>query len=138
MIMKLARCVSLILMVVVTSILLTACGGNDVFSRQAVGQEAKVTNVEVIVAESDPPQYFAVVTGQLPDGCTEIGRTTQRVVGRTIRITMHTERPEDAVCTTAVAPFQETIPLDVSGLSAGQYSVEVNGVTASFNLTEDH
>jgi len=125
-----------ILPVIVVSLLITACGS---FSMQSTGgQEAKVTSVEVIVAESYPPQYFAVASGQLPDSCTEIDGSTRTMQGRTIKITLTTTRPDDAICTTAVQPFEESIPINVDGLSAGQYTVEVNGVPATLNLTEDH
>jgi len=125
-----------IFLIIVVGFLLTACGS---FSMQSVGeQEAKVTRVEVVVAESYPPQYFAAATGQLPDGCTEIDGATQTMQARTIKITLTTTRPDDAMCTTAVQPFKENIPIDVDGLSAGQYAVEVNGVPANLNLTEDY
>jgi inhibitor of cysteine peptidase len=125
-----------ILFIIAAGLLLTACGS---FSTQSVGgRDAKVTSVEVIVAESYPPQYFAVASGQLPDSCTKIDGSTQTMQGKTIKITLTTTRPDDAVCTTAVQPFEETIPINVDGLSAGQVTVEVNGVPATLNLTEDH
>lgn len=125
-----------LVLIVIAGLLITACGS---FSMQSAdGQEAKVTGVEVIVAESYPPQYFAATSGQLPDSCTEIGGSTQTVQARTIKITLTTTRPDDAICTTAVQPFEENISINVDGLSAGQYTVEVNGVPATLNLTEDH
>ena len=129
---------TLVFLIITISFILTACGGDGVFSMQSAGEEAIVTGVNVVRTVGNPPQYDAVVTGQLPDGCTEIGRTTQRVMGKTIRITMYTRRPEDAMCSMAVQPFEEIVPLDVEGLVAGQYVVEVNGVTTTFNLLEDH
>lgn len=122
--------------IIIVSLLVTACGSFSI--QPASGQEAKVTGVEVIVAESYPPQYYAVASGQLPDGCTEIDGSTQTMQARTIKITLTTTRPDDTMCTTAVQPFKETISIDVDGLSAGQYTVEVNGVPATLNLTEDH
>ena len=125
-----------IMPIIIVALLLTACGS---ISTQSVGSKAaKVTSVEVIVAESYPPQYFAVASGQLPDSCTEINGSTQTTQARTIKITLTTTRPNDAMCTTAVQPFKENIPINVDGLSAGQYTVEVNGVPATLNLTEDH
>lgn len=121
---------------IIAGLLVVACGSSSMQSTG--GQEAKVTSVEVIVAESYPPQYFAVASGQLPDSCTEIDGSTQMMQGRTIKITLTTTRPDDAMCTTAVQPFEETIPINVDGFSAGQYTVEVNGVPANLNLTEDH
>ena len=37
-----------------------------------------------------------------------------------------------------IAPFEETIPLEVYGLSAGTYTVDVNGVQGSFVLEIDN
>ncbi|MBE7553551.1 MAG: GerMN domain-containing protein [Anaerolineales bacterium] len=38
------------------------------------------------------------------------------------------------MCAQAVVPFEEVIPLDVSGLPPGQYTVNVNGLVDSFTL----
>jgi inhibitor of cysteine peptidase len=35
-------------------------------------------------------------------------------------------------------PFSETIPLEVQGLKAGNYTVNVNGITGSFELAVDN
>jgi inhibitor of cysteine peptidase len=100
--------------------------------------KANVDQVEVNRARGNPPQYTAIVSGFLPDACTRIGRISQRVSRTTIMVTMYTRRPGDAMCAAVLAPFEENVPLDVDGLSAGSYSVDVNGVVTSFTLTEDH
>ena len=132
--MKRTQWIVTLIIIVVSMLLPTACG-SGIFSNQSAGDAAQVTNVEVIQTGGN---YFAIVTGQLPDSCTKIGRTTQQVVGKTIKITMNTHRPDEAVCTTAMQPFKERVRLDVKELSAGQYSVDVNGVTTNFNLTENY
>jgi len=42
------------------------------------------------------------------------------------------------VCIQVIAPFEETIPLEVYGLPAGTYTFEVNGVQGTFNLEMDN
>jgi len=37
-----------------------------------------------------------------------------------------------------LAPFEETIPLEVYGLPAGTYTVEVNGAQGTFDLEMDN
>jgi len=37
-----------------------------------------------------------------------------------------------------LAPFEEIIPLEVYGLPAGTYTVDVNGVQATFDLEVDN
>lgn len=128
----------LLIIALISLLFLAACGSiMDII--QESGEEAMVNSVEVVVEESEPPEYSAVASGLLPDGCTETGDTEQEVVGTTIQVTLYTTRTEEGTCPDlASVPFEETIVLDVSGLSAGSYAVDVNGVVASFTLTEDH
>jgi hypothetical protein len=49
-----------------------------------------------------------------------------------------TVRDAEAVCAQVLAPFEERIALDVYGLPAGTYTIDVNGVTDSFTLDVDN
>jgi len=51
---------------------------------------------------------------------------------------LETVRPREAVCTEALVPFEQNIPLDVYGLERGTYTVNVNGIEESFELTTDN
>ena len=42
------------------------------------------------------------------------------------------------MCTQAIVPYEEKVPLDVYGLKAGEYDVNVNTVTDSFELSIDN
>ena len=99
---------------------------------------AKVNQVEVVTAPGNPSRYSVVATGILPDGCTQLGRAGQRVVATTIKVTLPTQPAEGTCSQLSTVPFKESIPLRVNGLSAGSYSVDVNGVVISFVLAEDH
>ena len=99
---------------------------------------ATVNRVEVVSSPGNPPRYAAMASGSLPDGCTKLGRASQRVAATTIKVTLPTQPAEGTCSQLAAAPFKETIPLRVNGLSAGSYTVDVNGTVASFFLTEDH
>jgi inhibitor of cysteine peptidase len=81
---------------------------------------------------------MAVVDGYLPDGCTTIDQIAQQLDGDTIKVTITTTRPADKVCTQALVPYEEKISLDVLGLAAGTYIVDVNGVTAAFTLAVEN
>ena len=102
------------------------------------GKAALIDSIEILFMESFPLQVHAVVKGNLPDGCTTIqGSESEREDNRfTIRII--TQRPKDTVCTQALVPFDETVPLDVYGLPAGKYSVNVYGITAEFTFDQDN
>ncbi len=99
---------------------------------------ANVETVDLLIMESFPVQVRAEVSGYLPDGCTELGNWTVERNGSTFSVLLPTERPADAVCTEALESFQVSIPLEVLGLEAGTYTVDVNGVTETFELAVDN
>lgn len=129
-----ARSASLLLIVV--GILLVACTSvlNLVPDEATSGPKALVTNVSTETADGD---YYAVVAGEYPDTCSTTGDVEQEVEGSTIKVTLYTTRTEDTDCEEVSTPFEDEILLDVSGLPAGQYGVEVNGAVTTLTLTED-
>jgi len=99
---------------------------------------AKVESIQIVTLESFPVQIQVIAKGYLPDGCTEINEIKNESEGNAFNITISTKRPKDAFCTQAIKSFTETIPLEVQGLKAGNYTVNVNGVTGSFELPVDN
>jgi inhibitor of cysteine peptidase len=99
---------------------------------------AAVDSIDILVMESMPVQVSVVANGNLPDGCTSIGQATTQREKNTFVVTLTTTRPVDAVCTQALVPFEQAIPLDAEGLTAGLYTVSVNGVTGTFELAVDN
>lgn len=100
---------------------------------------ADVEEVSVRVPDAVPSQVAVVARGHLRDGCTEIDEIRQRfdAAADTFYVDIATTRPADAMCTLALVPFEEQIALDVRGLAAGTYTVDVNGVTSTFTLDVD-
>jgi serpin B len=80
------------------------------------------------------------VKGTLADACTEINPISQRrdLQANTFWIEITTTRDPDAICTQALVDFTETVVLDVLDLPAGTYTVDVNGVSATFTLDVDN
>jgi hypothetical protein len=105
---------------------------------ETITGEAMVNSVQINMMESFPLQMSVTVSGDLPDGCTELTEPQQRREGDTFFITLPTERPADAMCTQALVPFEETISVDILGLEAGTYTVSVNGVEETFTLEQDN
>ena len=96
---------------------------------------ADVQSVEVQVLQSYPIVVNAIARGMLPDaGCTTIAGATQSRSGNSFTVTLTTKRDPLALCAQMLTPFEYTVPLDVSGLMAGRYNVNVNGVFVSFEL----
>jgi hypothetical protein len=88
--------------------------------------------------ESMPVQVVAQVSGDLPDGCSELVEPEVIDQENVFLITITARRPNNVDCTEALEPFTVQIPLDVFGLPAGDYIVDVNGTTRTFNLAVDN
>ena len=104
----------------------------------AIIRDAVVDEIEILELESFPLQVQIRALGNLRDACTEIGEVTTERVGNTFNVGIKTARPADAFCAQVLTPFDESISLDVLGLLAGVYTVDVNGVTDTFELTVDN
>ncbi len=107
-------------------------------SSGTVRELATVERIEILTLESFPVQVQVRAFGSLPDSCTTIQESTQLRDGQVFSVSIFTERPGEAACAQVLQPFEETIPLDVAGLKAGNYSVHVNGVFGGFTLAADN
>ena len=101
---------------------------------------AAVERIEILILESFPVQVNATIVGSVPDTCTFITRINQRsdLEENRLFIDLETTRQEGEECTRRPVPFEEKIPLEVLGLPAGTYTVDVNGVTTTFELEMDN
>ena len=98
---------------------------------------ASVDEIDILILESFPVQINVIASGNLPNPCTEISEVLQEKEGNTFFITIKTYR-SPGFCIQVLAPFEETIPLEVYGLPAGTYTVDVNGVQGTFDLEVDN
>jgi hypothetical protein len=94
---------------------------------------AMVERIDVLILESFPVQVHAVVTGSLPDPCTELGAPTQGRDGNAISVTIPTTRDPGVVCAQVITPFELTVPLE-GEFPPGSYTVTVNGVAQAFQV----
>jgi inhibitor of cysteine peptidase len=115
-----------------------ATGGQGAGGEEYIYGTATVETIQVIKLESFPVQVQVAAQGYLPDSCTEINEIKTEKEGNNFNINISTKRPKDAVCTQVIVPFNKTIPLDLQGLKAGNYTVNVNGVKGSFELAVDN
>jgi inhibitor of cysteine peptidase len=110
-------------------------GGDTKYS---YGQQAMVESMQVNLMESFPVQVSVTLSGNLPDGCTEIHEITAPREQQTFTISVITRKPMDVACTMALVPFEETISLDVEGLPAGDYTVQLGDLSETFTLEQDN
>lgn len=99
---------------------------------------AQVDAVEILLLESFPVQVQAIARGNLPDGCTFLDASSTERQQNTFFVTLTTRRDGTLACTEALVPFEQIIPLDVLGLPAGLYTVNVNGASGRFELPVDN
>lgn len=102
------------------------------------GEEAIVESVEVLLLESLPAQGDAIVSGSLPDGCTELYEIVVEREDQEFNLTLVTRRDPEAVCTMALVPFEEVVDLDIIGLEAGTYTVIAQDQQTEFTLDVDN
>lgn len=105
---------------------------------EMISGEAMVESIQINIMESFPLQASVDITGFLGDGCTELDEISVTRNEETFMVLVTTKRPSLAVCTQQLVGFQETVTLDILGLPAGDYTVNVNGVTDTFNLPMDN
>ena len=101
---------------------------------------AEVEGIDILIMESFPVQVAVMAYGTLRDACTEIDEVRQRFDADTdtFAVEIRTVRDPDQLCVQVLTPFEERITLDVYGLPAGTYTVDVNGVTDTYTLDVDN
>ena len=107
--------------------------------KYAYGDRATVESISVLLLESFPLQARAVVTGYVPDGCTELDEINVEFQNDTFVLIFVTRSPVgDIGCTEALVPFEESVPLDIAGFNAGTYKVVAQNQSAEFTLDMDN
>lgn len=98
---------------------------------------APVDSIDILIAESFPVQVFVKIEGYLPTPCYQISRIEKYRQKNIFYITIMMNYYDDS-CIELVVPYTETVSLEVYGLPAGTYQVNVNGVVNSFALEIDN
>jgi hypothetical protein len=141
-----------LLILTLIALLLSACAPNDVVpstgdqptpvvvtetvplaSNQGY-QPVDIDGVEVQVGEGSPIPVHVIASGNLPDTCAQIELVQLQQDGTTFRISLSTVPSTAEGCIQDTLPFKIGIPLNVVNLPGGSYTVDVNGMTQSFQL----
>ena len=98
---------------------------------------ARVEQLSLLVATSQPPQYILRVTGQLMNGCETLGEPAQQKLGNDFIVSLPAGVPierEGMMCSMALRPFETQIKLDVPPEQdmSKPFSVIVNGRRTQF------
>lgn len=97
---------------------------------------APVDSITINTLESNPVQIQAVIKGYLPTPCVSIDKIDQTRDGNTITVTINTLNKPNQACIEVIQPYEQTVNIDTTGLSAGTYTVTSNGVSATFELNQ--
>ena len=119
---------------VILSLLLGSCSGTHDDTDEEL---APVESIDILVLESFPVQIHVLVNGYLPAPCYEITQIEKHREGNTFFVKLMM-KDSGLVCIQKIEPFQEVVALDVYGLSAGTYYVDVNEVGDTFTLDVDN
>ncbi len=102
-----------------------------------IRRRAGIESLEIQAFPETPPRVQAVIEGYFSDGCTTLDGIVQERSGDQFTITITSQRPAGMNCPQVIMPFREVIPLMVSGLKSGIYTVVVNDrLTENFTLEE--
>jgi len=119
-------------LIMLITIFTTGC-----FSSLPIIGLAPVDEIDILIFEIFPVQIDVIARGNLPDPCTKISEVLQEREENTFFVTIKTYRPP-GLCIQVLAPFEEIIFLEVYGLPAGTYTVDVNGVQGTLDLEVDN
>ena len=98
-----------------------------------------VDSVDVVIMESFPVQVSVTVSGNKSVPCVELLTPAISYKENTFTIALAESQLGPAeTCIAVLDPFETTFALDVKGLAAGDYQVNVNGVTTEFSLQADN
>jgi hypothetical protein len=132
------RLQSLLFVFVLFSIV--ACSKQDTLSPKPKEPEnvPSIERLNIITFGTFPEQVNVIATGTFPDNCTTIDEITEKQSGNTLRFKIYTAHKTDKTCIKGREPYEEIIPLDLAGFSAGIYTVKVNNRKESFELIVDN
>ncbi len=101
--------------------------------------QATVDSIQIELLESFPIQVNVLVRGTIPDTCSQLDQIVSQLSGTQFKVIVTTLRDVAAeACTLEAVPFEERVSLDVEGLDAGTYDVDVNGSLGSFTFDVDN
>lgn len=114
---------------------ITPVGAGAMVSQRSA---APVEAIDIVQDDRFPVRVSVIARGRFSKACTSVDQIRQERRGSTFLIAIDSVQYTGESCPENQAAFEETIPLDVIGLPAGIYVVDVNGLQGSFKLQRDN
>ncbi len=99
---------------------------------------APVRDLEILLLEGPVVDARVVARGDLPDTCTILENVATDREGQLFTVILTTRRTAGAGCLARPVPFERVIPLNLVGLPAGDYQVQVNSKRVALRLERDN
>lgn len=106
---------------------------NETNQTKYISGLAKVDNINLTKVQRTN-QLIIEISGHFPDSCTEIDEITTKRNSKQLIVYITTKRPEDAMCSQVIVPFEKDVKFNTSGLDESTYNVSVNGINKSIAL----
>ncbi len=97
-----------------------------------------VDGVTAMLEKSLPARLHVEIRGNLTDGCVRLQDPEVTRQGRTFHIALPATREKSKLCTQALVPFELAVPVTITRLPRGTYTVEAGGKTDRFTLELDN
>ncbi|MEX2365241.1 MAG: hypothetical protein WD601_01455 [Pseudohongiellaceae bacterium] len=98
-----------------------------------------IDSVDVQIMESFPVQVSLAIAGSKSVPCVDLEEAAVVRQGNAFTVVMaETVLGPAESCIAVIDPFEATLSLDVAGLAADTYTVDVNGVETEFTLDLDN
>ncbi len=109
-------------------------GENPRLAPDRRAEAAPIDGLEILVAESFPPQYFLNVQAGLPSGCAQQYKHEVERAGDVIKVTVLNSIPAatDIVCTAIYGIYELNIALGIDFEPGETYTVLVNDQVTTF------
>jgi hypothetical protein len=95
--------------------------------------DIQVDSVNMEVGVGSPIPVHAIVSGNLPLVCAQLGEVRVHRDGATFFVRLVAYLPAQTDCNEDSIPFRLEVPLNIVNMPEGPYVVNVNGVTTSFD-----
>lgn len=97
-----------------------------------------VQSTEIMLLESFPAQANLFVVLDLPSTCHVVEGVTETRQNNLFTVEIEVGQQKGTGCLAQAQHFEQIIPLDLANLSAGIYTVDVNGQRQEFELAMDN
>jgi hypothetical protein len=117
----------------------TATGARTTPTGVGIRGQAPVDSLEIKMTGAPPPVKVQVTArGNLPDSCTKITDISQKLEGNNFTVTLGTFKAPNVMCIQVLTAYIQPVDLNVAGLKAGTYTVNVDGAMKQFTLQSDN